>query len=85
MIEGSSSNRQRPLLRLNRRFCGLGFGMLIVDPPTAMAWLDSEQFDCNVLGLDPDKDRNRALRSVHSHLRRAEWMTVQGYKELLKQ
>jgi hypothetical protein len=23
--------------------------MLIVDPPTAMAWLDSEQFDCNVL------------------------------------
>jgi hypothetical protein len=38
-----------------------------------------------ILGLDPDKDPDRALRSVRSHLRRAEWMTLQGYKELLKQ
>lgn len=37
-----------------------------------------------VLGIDPDREPNRA-ESVHrSHLERARWLTKHGYRDLLK-
>lgn len=37
-----------------------------------------------VLGLDPDRDLERA-RCIHdSHLARARWMTEHGYRQLLR-
>ena len=37
----------------------------------------------NVLGIDPVKEPSRAQRAVRSHLRRAQWMTKTGYRDLL--
>lgn len=37
-----------------------------------------------VLGLDPDRDPERAQRIHDSHLARARWMTEAGYKDLLR-
>jgi len=37
-----------------------------------------------VLGLDPDRDEERARRIYESHLARARWMTEAGYRDLLK-
>ena len=36
-----------------------------------------------VLGIDPDLDARRAQNAVASHLRRAKWMTEEGYRRLL--
>ncbi len=36
-----------------------------------------------VLGIDPVKEPDRAKRALDSHLRRARWMTEQGYRQLL--
>lgn len=37
-----------------------------------------------ILGLDPDKDPNRAIATVESHLARARWLAGSGYKLLLE-
>ena len=37
-----------------------------------------------VLGLDPDRDPDRAKRIHDSHLARALWMTGAGYRDLLQ-
>lgn len=37
-----------------------------------------------VLGIDPAKEPERALRALDSHLARARWMTEHGYRHLLK-
>jgi len=36
-----------------------------------------------VLGIDPGLDACRAQKAVASHLRRAKWMTEEGYRRLL--
>ena len=36
-----------------------------------------------IFGIDPAKEPGRARRIVASHLRRARWMTEQGYRRLL--
>lgn len=38
-----------------------------------------------VLGLDPDRDPDRARRIHDSHLARARWMTQAGFRDLLRQ
>jgi hypothetical protein len=37
-----------------------------------------------VLGIDPEKDPTRAHTAWESHLRRAKWMTTNGYEDLLR-
>lgn len=37
-----------------------------------------------VLGIDPEKEPDRAKRALESHLRRARWMTENGYRHLLQ-
>ena len=36
-----------------------------------------------VLGIDPRDERSRAKEAYDTHLARAQWLTAQGYKELL--
>jgi hypothetical protein len=36
-----------------------------------------------VLGIDPAKEPERARKALESHLRRARWMTENGYRQLL--
>ncbi|MER9670624.1 DUF2285 domain-containing protein [Mesorhizobium sp. M0203] len=36
-----------------------------------------------ILGIDPVQEPARAQRAVRSHLARAHWLVVAGYKELL--
>lgn len=36
-----------------------------------------------VLGIDPENEPERAQRAVRSHLKRAQWMTETGYRDLL--
>ena len=36
-----------------------------------------------VLGIDPATEARRAKIAVRSHLRRAQWMTETGYRQLL--
>jgi type VI secretion system activator RovC-like protein len=38
-----------------------------------------------VLGIDPEKEPDRAARALASHLRRARWMTEKGYRHLMTQ
>ena len=38
----------------------------------------------NILGIDPAVEPDRATKALASHLKRAHWMTAQGYKDLLK-
>lgn len=37
-----------------------------------------------ILEIDPVREPERAKRSLESHIRRAEWMTENGYRQLLK-
>lgn len=37
-----------------------------------------------VLGLDPEQDPNRSEQIHAAHLARAEWMTCEGYRDLLR-
>jgi hypothetical protein len=37
-----------------------------------------------VLGIDPAREPQRAAKAVASHLRRAQWMTDHGYRDLLR-
>lgn len=37
-----------------------------------------------VLGIDPDREPERAASAHRSHLERARWLTEHGYRELLK-
>lgn len=36
-----------------------------------------------ILETDPGKSREAALRSMRSHLKRAQWMTTDGYRGLI--
>lgn len=36
-----------------------------------------------VLGIDPEREPERARNAWESHLKRAKWMTTHGYKDLL--
>lgn len=36
-----------------------------------------------VLGIDPDREADRAHKALASHLDRARWMTEVGYRDLL--
>ena len=44
-------------------------------------WQEAVQI---IFGLDPDKEPERAKYVHDSHLKRAIWMTEQGYKDLLR-
>jgi hypothetical protein len=37
-----------------------------------------------VLHIDPGREPDRVRRAFESHLRRAQWMTENGYKKLLR-
>ena len=37
-----------------------------------------------ILGIDPVADTARAEKALKSHLRRARWMTEQGFRDLLR-
>lgn len=37
-----------------------------------------------VLGIDPEREPERARRAYDTHLARARWMTEAGYRELLR-
>lgn len=37
-----------------------------------------------VLGMDPEKEPERARTAWESHLKRAKWMTTRGYKDLIR-
>jgi len=37
-----------------------------------------------VLGIDLNREPERARRALNSHLRRARWMTEHGYRHLLR-
>ncbi len=37
-----------------------------------------------VLHIDPDQEQEHARKTFESHLARAQWMTEQGYRHLLK-
>ena len=37
-----------------------------------------------VLGIDPAKEPQRAETALQSHIRRAQWMTTDGYLQLLE-
>ena len=37
-----------------------------------------------VLHLDPDRETERARQAFDSHLARAQWMTSEGYRQLLR-
>ncbi|MER9751607.1 DUF2285 domain-containing protein [Mesorhizobium sp. M0140] len=41
-----------------------------------------EQMAQAILGIDPVQEPTRAQRAVRSHLARAHWLVVEGYKEL---
>jgi hypothetical protein len=45
------------------------------------AW---EEVSKVVLGIDPDREPERAKRAYDTHLQRAKWMTTNGYKDLLQ-
>jgi hypothetical protein len=36
-----------------------------------------------ILGIDPQTDPDKAMRAASNHLRRAQWMSAQGYRHLL--
>ena len=45
----------------------------------------SEERMCRlILGIDPVKEPERAGSALKSHLARAQWMTSEGYRHLLK-
>lgn len=44
-------------------------------------WLEVSRI---VLHIDPDREPERARRAFDSHLARAKWMTVHGYRDLLR-
>ncbi|MBO0751587.1 MAG: DUF2285 domain-containing protein [Bradyrhizobiaceae bacterium] len=37
-----------------------------------------------VLGMDPEREPERARASWQSHLERAQWLTAHGYRELVR-
>jgi hypothetical protein len=46
-----------------------------------VAW---EEVSMIVLGIDPEREPERAKRAYETHLKRAQWMTTNGYKDLLE-
>jgi hypothetical protein len=44
---------------------------------------DADEMARLVLGIDPVKEPSRARKALASHIRRAEWMTEKGYRQLL--
>ncbi|PPC88768.1 MAG: hypothetical protein CTY36_16745 [Methylocystis sp.] len=45
------------------------------------AW---EEVSKIVLGIDSEREPERAKRAYDTHLQRAKWMTTSGYKDFLK-
>ena len=41
-----------------------------------------EEMALIILGIDPAKEPDRASKTLHSHLDRANWIASTGYKEL---
>lgn len=54
----------------------------ILDASVAGASL--EDIAATILGLDPKIEPERAIKAARSHLRRARWMTTNGYWHLLR-
>ncbi len=44
---------------------------------------DLSEIAAVILGIDPLREPEKAIRAASSHLRRAQWMTTQGYRQLL--
>jgi hypothetical protein len=45
----------------------------------------SEEMSRIILGIDPDREPERARQVLEKHLKRARWMTEVGYRRLLEQ
>ncbi len=45
---------------------------------------NDHQMARNILGIDPDKEPQRALQALESHLKRARWLAESGYQSLLE-
>ena len=60
------------------------FGMYlrILDASGAGAGLG--EIAATILGIDPRIEPGRAIEAARNHLRRARWMTAQGYRHLLR-
>lgn len=43
-----------------------------------------EKIACDVLGIDPTAEPDRAQRVINSHLRRARWLAESGHLTLLQ-
>jgi hypothetical protein len=56
--------------------------MRLLDAEAAGA--DWKEVASIVLGIDPEKEPERARTAWESHLKRAQWMTNRGYKELIR-
>ena len=54
----------------------------ILDASEAGAGL--AEIAATILGIDPRVEPERAISAARSHLRRARWMTSQGYRHLLR-
>lgn len=54
----------------------------ILDASEAGASLS--EIAASILGIDPRSEPERAINAARSHLRRARWMTRQGYRHLLR-
>jgi hypothetical protein len=60
----------------------LGTYLRLLDANTQGAdWTEAARI---VLGMDPEHEPQRARAVWESHLERAKWMTIHGYKDLLR-
>jgi Uncharacterized conserved protein (DUF2285) len=48
------------------------------------AGVDWTEVARRVLGMDPEKEPERARGAWESHVERAKWMTTRGYKDLIR-
>jgi hypothetical protein len=47
------------------------------------AGMSLHQIASMILGIDPSKEPAKATTAASNHLRRAQWMTTHGYRDLL--
>lgn len=47
------------------------------------AGVNLQQIASMILGIDPFTEPEKAIKAASSHLRRAQWMTTHGYRDLL--
>jgi hypothetical protein len=60
------------------------FEMYVRILDASAAGADLGEIAATILGIDPQVEPERAIRSARSHLRRARWMTTHGYRHLLR-